>query len=78
MVKLIDPISHGVPNALIEIVMLGRTLKKRADDVVAYFDQLHRQITTRVRRLQTPTTPWIVNSAFTYNNESIRPTWARS
>ena len=39
MVKLIDSISHGVPNALVEIVTLGRTLKKRADDVLAYFDR---------------------------------------
>ena len=31
--------SHGVPNALVEIVTLGRTLKKRADDVLAYFDR---------------------------------------
>lgn len=39
MVKLIDSISHGVPSALVEIVTLGRTLKKRADDVLAYFDR---------------------------------------
>ena len=39
MVKLIGSISHGVPSALVEIVTLGRTLKKRADDVLAYFDR---------------------------------------
>lgn len=39
MVKLIDSISHGVPAALVEVVTLGRTLKKRADDVLAYFDR---------------------------------------
>jgi transposase len=39
MVKLIDSISHGVPTALSELVTLGRTLKKRADDVLAYFDR---------------------------------------
>ena len=39
MVKLIDSISHGVPAALVEIVTLGRTLKKRAADVLAYFDR---------------------------------------
>jgi transposase len=39
MTKLIDSISHGVPAALFEIVTLGRTLKKRAADVLAYFDR---------------------------------------
>ncbi len=39
MVKLIESLSHGVPAALSELVTLGRTLKKRADDVLAYFDR---------------------------------------
>lgn len=39
MVKLIESISSGVPAALSEIVTLGRTLKKRAADVLAYFDR---------------------------------------
>jgi len=39
MVNLIDSVSHGVPNALVELTTLGRTLKKRADDVLAYFDR---------------------------------------
>ena len=39
MVKLIASISTGVPKALVEITTLGRTLKKRADDVLAYFDR---------------------------------------
>jgi len=39
MQNLIDSISHGVPAALTEIITLGRTLKKRADDVLAYFDR---------------------------------------
>ena len=39
MTKLIDSVSHGVPTALVEVVTLGRTLKKRADDVLAYFDR---------------------------------------
>ena len=39
MVKLIESISHGVPGALSEVVTLGRTLKKRAVDVLAYFDR---------------------------------------
>ena len=38
-VKLIDSVSHGVPKALTEVITLGRTLKKRADDVLAYFDR---------------------------------------
>jgi transposase len=39
MVKLIDSLTHGVPKALVEVTKLGRTLKKRADDVLAYFDR---------------------------------------
>ena len=39
MVKLIDALSHGVPAGLGELITLGRTLKKRADDVLAYFDR---------------------------------------
>ena len=39
MVKLIDSVSHGVPTALSELITLGRTLKKRAADVLAYFDR---------------------------------------
>jgi transposase len=38
MIKLIDSVSRGVPAALVEIITLGRTLKKRAIDVLAYFD----------------------------------------
>ena len=38
MVKLIDSISAGVPKTLTEVITLGRTLKKRAADVLAYFD----------------------------------------
>ena len=39
MVKLIESLSHGVPAVLSELVTLGRTLKKRADDVLAYFER---------------------------------------
>ncbi len=39
MVPLIDSISTGVPKALTEVITLGRTLKKRAADVLAYFDR---------------------------------------
>jgi transposase len=38
MIKLIDSVTAGVPKALVEITKLGRTLKKRAEDVLAYFD----------------------------------------
>ena len=36
---LIDSVSKGVPAALVEVITLGRTLKKRADDVLAHFDR---------------------------------------
>ena len=39
MSKLIESLSTGVPTALTEIITLGRTLKKRAADVLAYFDR---------------------------------------
>ncbi len=39
MAALIDSVSHGVPAALTELRTLGRTLKKRAEDVLAYFDR---------------------------------------
>ena len=39
MTALIDTLSQGVPGALTEIITLGRTLKKRATDILAYFDR---------------------------------------
>jgi transposase len=37
MSALIDALSSAVPNELTELITLGRTLKKRAADVLAYF-----------------------------------------
>ena len=39
MVNLIDSVCHGVPKALSEVITLGRTLTKRAADVLAYFER---------------------------------------
>jgi transposase len=39
MQQLIDTLTTGVPAALLEIRTLGRTLKQRATDVLAYFDR---------------------------------------
>lgn len=39
MNSLIESISRGVPAALTEIITLGRTLKKRAADILAYFER---------------------------------------
>ncbi|KZX19685.1 ISL3 family transposase [Rathayibacter tanaceti] len=39
MQTLIDSISSGVPRALKELVTLGRTMKARTADVLAYFDR---------------------------------------
>jgi transposase len=39
MAAVIDNLSHGVPDALHELITLGRTLKKRAADILAYFDR---------------------------------------
>ena len=35
----ITDLSAGVPKSLTELITLGRTLKKRPDDVLAYFDR---------------------------------------
>jgi len=37
--RAIDSISTGVPTALSELITLGHTLKRRAADVLAYFDR---------------------------------------
>jgi transposase len=37
MSKLIADLSSGVPKAVVEFATLGRTLQKRAADVIAYF-----------------------------------------
>ena len=39
MTRLIASVGSGVPGALKEVIILGRTLKKRAADVLAYFDR---------------------------------------
>jgi transposase len=39
MVDLIGSVSQGVPAALTELITLGRTLKKRSVDVLAYFER---------------------------------------
>ena len=39
MSRLIESLSADVPTALTEVITLGRTLKKRAADVLAYFDR---------------------------------------
>ncbi len=39
MQRLIESLSHSVPPALTELVTLGRTLKQRATDVLAYFNR---------------------------------------
>jgi transposase len=39
MDKLIGALDDGIPKALLELGTLGRTLNKRAADVLAYFDR---------------------------------------
>jgi transposase len=39
MTKVIASVGHGVPAALSEVITLGRTLNKRAADVLAYFER---------------------------------------
>ena len=39
MTKIIEAVSSGVPAALTELRRLGRTMKQRAADILAYFDR---------------------------------------
>jgi transposase len=39
LTQVIDSTSHGVPTLLSELTTLGRTLKRRAADMLAYFDR---------------------------------------
>ena len=39
MQAVIDSLREGVPTVLVEACKLGRTLTRRADDVLAYFDR---------------------------------------
>lgn len=39
MRQLIESIAHGVQATLVEVATLGRTLKRHAADVLAYFDR---------------------------------------
>ena len=39
LAQLIDNLGRGVPTALVEVAVLGRTLRKRAADVLAFFDR---------------------------------------
>ncbi len=39
MIKLIGSLATGVPAALAELRRLGRTLQRRAADILAYFDR---------------------------------------
>ncbi len=48
MLKLIESISTGVPEALTELDILGRTLVKRSADILAYFDTISEDAWTQV------------------------------
>jgi hypothetical protein len=39
MVDLIDSIGHGIPASMTEVATLGRTVKRRASDVLAQLDR---------------------------------------
>src|SRR5699024_1422990 len=39
LTRLIEQVSSGVPDTLTEVITLGRTLKRRAGDILAYFDK---------------------------------------
>jgi len=87
---IIDAVGKGVPPALTELITLGRTLNRRAADLLAYFDRphtsaaprwasatspLHPEIATRHRRLQTPTTPSFAMSRLRWVATRPRGCW---
>lgn len=39
MQSVIDSLAHGVPTLLVELRKLGRTLTRRASDILAFFDR---------------------------------------
>jgi transposase len=41
LARIIETLSTGVPPALAELLTLGQTLKRRAGDILAYFDRPH-------------------------------------
>ena len=41
MAAVINSLNSGVPKQLVELARLGRTLKRRAVDVLAYFERPH-------------------------------------
>ena len=60
MKSLIAKLTHAVPACLTEVAALGRTLKKRAADILAFFDHPHSNgptetINGRLEHLQGPT-----------------------
>ena len=57
MVALIGSVSAGIPKALVEITKLGRTLTKRAADVLAYFDHPRTSNGPTEAPQRTPRTP---------------------
>lgn len=50
MKKLIASVGTGAPKSLVEIITLGRTLTKRAVDVLAYFEITRTPPTAPPRR----------------------------
>ena len=61
MKSLITKLTHAVPACLTEAATLGRTLKKRAADILTFFDHPHTSngptetINGRLEHLQGPT-----------------------
>lgn len=54
---VIDSVSTGVPVSLVELRKLGRTLKKRAADILAFFDRARPQQRTHRGDQRPPRTP---------------------
>ena len=77
MRAVIDSISRSVPGGLTELITLGRALKKRAADVVAYFDLRDQQRADRGDQRQARAPPRVrarVRNLTTYIARSLLET----
>jgi transposase len=77
MTALIASVSHGVPAALTELRTLGRTLKKRAEDVLAYFRPTRHQQRPHRSDERTPRTPTRLRPRLPQPHQLHRPQPAR-
>ena len=78
MQEPITAISHGVPAALREDITLGRTLKKRAGDILAYFNHPPHQQRPHRSTQRTPRTPTRLSTGLSQPHQLHHPNTPRN